>query len=152
MRRTTRTALLTAPLLAGFLLLGGCGDDITFPPVFDDSLGIDLATMTKTASGLYYRDMVVGSGEVTLAGDSATVSYKGWLPNGTMFDSGSFGFIVGAGWVIPGFDEGVAGIRVGGKRKLVLRPDLAYGKQGSGAIPPNSTLIFEVDVTKLKKR
>lgn len=147
-----RRALMTAPLLAGLLLLGGCGDDLTFPPVFDDSLGIDLAAMTKTASGLYYLDMVVGSGEVTMAGDSATVAYTGWLPGGTRFNSGSFGFIVGAGWVIPGFDEGVAGMRVGGKRKLVIRPELAYGKRGSGAIPPNSTLIFQVEVTKLKKR
>ncbi|MHB1194252.1 MAG: FKBP-type peptidyl-prolyl cis-trans isomerase [Longimicrobiales bacterium] len=142
---------LVATLLSG-LLLSACGDDITFPPVFDDSLGIDLATMTKTSSGLYYLDMVVGSGVVTAAGDSATVVYTGWLPSGTSFDSGSFGFTVGVGRVIPGFDEGVEGMRVGGKRKLVIRPELGYGKQGSGAIPPNSTLIFEVDVTKLTQR
>ncbi|NJD17826.1 MAG: hypothetical protein FIA95_00860, partial [Gemmatimonadetes bacterium] len=96
MSRRARWSAIAIPLLAG--VLAGCGDDITFPPVFDDSLGIDLARMTKTASGLYYLDMVVGSGEVTVAGDSATVAYTGWLPSGIRFDSGSFGFIVGAGW------------------------------------------------------
>jgi len=133
-------------------LLTACGSDPTFPPEFDASLNIDLAAMTKTASGLYYLDLVVGTGEVTAAGDSATVAYTGWLPNGVEFDSGSFGFIVGAGWVIQGFDEGVEGMRVGSKRKLVIPPELGYGKQGKGAIKPNSTLIFEVDVTQLKQK
>lgn len=142
---------LVATLLVG-LVVAACGDDITFPPDFDASLGIDLATMTRTASGLYYLDTVVGSGEMTAAGDSATVAYTGWLSNGTRFDSGTFGFIVGAGRVIPGFDEGVAGMRVGGKRKLVIPPELGYGKQQWGTIPANSTLIFDVDVTQLKKR
>jgi len=144
-------ARLAAVVLAGALLTA-CGSDPVFPPEFDASLGIDLTVMTRTASGLYYLDMVVGSGATTAAGDSATVSYTGWLPNGEEFDSGSFGFIVGARWVIAGFDEGVEGMRVGGKRKLVIPPKLAYGKQGQGAIPPNSTLIFEVDVTQLKQR
>jgi FKBP-type peptidyl-prolyl cis-trans isomerase FkpA len=147
MSRRIRWSLMALPLLAG--ILAGCGSDITFPPEFDDSLGIDLSTMTKTASGLYYQDLAPGSGNPVKAGEQATVAYSGWLPNGTRFDSGSFAFPVGTGWVVPGFDEGVLGMRVGGKRKLVLPPELGYGKQGQGAIPGNSTLIFEVELQKI---
>ncbi|HSW30013.1 MAG TPA: FKBP-type peptidyl-prolyl cis-trans isomerase [Longimicrobiales bacterium] len=143
-----RRIQLVAALLTG-LVLSGCGDDITFPPEFDDSLGIDLTTMTKTASGLYYQDLVPGSGNAVKAGEQATVAFTGWLPNGTRFDSGSFKFPVGTGWVVPGFDEGVLGMRVGGKRKLVIPPELGYGKQGQGTIPSNSTLIFEVELQKI---
>ncbi len=148
MRYRNRKIHLAAPLLAG-LLFSGCGDGITFPPVFDDSLGIDLATMTKTASGLYYQDLALGSGDPVEVWEEATVAYTGWLANGIMFDSGSFTFTVGTGGVVPGFDEGVRGMRVGGKRKLVLPPEVGYGKEGRGAIPANSTLIFEVELQKI---
>ena len=148
MSRRNRRVFLAGPLLAG-LFLAGCGDDLTFPPEFDDSLGIDLSTMTKTASGLYYQDLAPGSGNAVKVGEKATVAYSGWLPSGQKFDSGSFSFTVGMGQVVPGFDEGVLGMRVGGKRKLVLPPDLGYGNQGVGAIPPNSTLVFEVELQKI---
>jgi peptidylprolyl isomerase len=148
MRPRSRRIQLVAILLGG-LLLPACGDDITFPPEFDDSLGIDLATMTKTSSGLYYQDLAPGSGNAVTAGQKATVAYTGWLPDGTRFDSGSFPFTVGIGQVVPGFDEGVLGMRVGGKRKLVIRPELGYGSQGQGAIPGNATLIFEVELQKI---
>lgn len=147
MSRRARWSAIAVPLLAG--ILAGCGDDITFPPDFDDSLAIDLSAMTKTASGLYYQDLAPGSGNAVKAGEQATVAYTGWLPNGTRFDSGSFKFPVGAGWVVPGFDEGVLGMRVGGKRRLVIPPELGYGKQGQGPIPGNSTLIFEVELQKI---
>lgn len=138
-----------AALLLAVLVSASCGDDITFPPDFDSSLNISLTAMTKTASGMYYQDLAVGTGDPAEAGDLATVTYSGWLPDGRLFDSGSFPFTLASGQVIPRFDEGVTGMRVGGKRKMVIPPELAYGKQGKGSIPPNSTLIFEVEVTKL---
>lgn len=149
MRPMNRRALLTAPLLAGLLLLGGCGDEITFPPDFDDGLGIDLATMTRTASGLYYQDLVVGTGPAAKAGDKVTVAYSLWLPDGRKLDTGTFPFTLGTGAVIPGFDEGVRGMSVGGTRKLVIHPDLGYGKTGQGAIGPNQTLVFQVELQKI---
>ena len=136
--------------LAGSLLLGlafaACGSDPYSLPTFDDSLGIDVSAMTKTASGLYYEDLVVGTGATAGQGDTAEVAYSGWLPDGTLFDSGSFSFTVGVGQVIDGFDEGVAGMKVGGKRRLVIPPDLGYGSRGSGPIPGNATLVFEVEL------
>lgn len=146
-KRTTSGRLAT--LLLAALAASACGDDITFPPDFDASLGIDLASMTKTSSGLYYQDLVVGTGAAAEAGKSATVGYAGWLPDGTRFDSGSFTFTVGVGEVVPGFDEGVVGMKVGGKRKLVIPPDLGYGDRTNGPIPANSTLVFEVELQKV---
>ncbi len=144
--------------LAFALVLGlgtaGCGDS-TDPLTNDDfapGLGVDLTAMTTTASGLYYQDLQVGDGTEAVAGTSATVHYEGFLANGAKFDSSRdrdepFTFGVGAGSVIPGFDEGVRGMRVGGTRKLVLPPELAYGQQGAGSvIPPNATLVFDVEL------
>jgi peptidylprolyl isomerase len=138
-----------ATLLFAVLAVGSCGDDITFPPDFDSSLGINLDAMTRTPSGLYYQDLVVGTGAVASAGKSATVGYSGWLPNGINFDSGSFSFTVGVGQVVPGFDEGVVGMQVGGKRRLVIPPDLGYGDRANGPIPANSTLVFEIELQKI---
>lgn len=135
--------------LAGALLTA-CGSDPVFPPDFDESLHIDLAAMTRTASGLYYLDLVVGTGAVAAAGKQATVTYTGWLADARQFDAGSFTVTLGAGQVIDGFDEGVTGMKVGGKRRLVIPPKLGYGKEGVGAIPPNATLIFDVELTAVK--
>ena len=146
-KRTVSGRLAT--LFLAVLAASACGDDITFPPEFDASLGIDLASMTKTSSGLYYKDLVVGTGAVAEAGKSATVGYSGWLPDGTNFDAGSFTFTVGVGQVVPGFDEGVLGMKVGGKRKLVIRPELGYGDSTNGPIPANSTLVFEAELQKI---
>jgi len=105
---------------------------------------------TKTASGLEYWDIKVGMGATAVAGRTVKVHYTGWLTTGKKFDTsvgtGSpFKFNLGAGEVIKGWDEGVAGMKVGGKRQLRIPPDLAYGDQGSaGAIPPGATLIFDV--------
>jgi hypothetical protein len=104
-----------------------------------------------TASGLQITDLVVGDGEEAKAGQTVSVNYRGTLVNGKEFDSsygrGPFSFPLGAGRVIKGWDEGVAGMRVGGKRKLVIPPDLAYGSRGaSGVIPPDATLLFEVEL------
>ncbi|HEX8947270.1 MAG TPA: FKBP-type peptidyl-prolyl cis-trans isomerase [Candidatus Paceibacterota bacterium] len=108
------------------------------------------APATVTASGLSITDESIGSGTVAQAGDSVTVEYVGALPDGTVFDSTQahggkpFTFTLGTGQVIAGWDEGVAGMKVGGVRKLVVPPALGYGSQQYGPIPANATLTFEV--------
>lgn len=116
---------------------------------FAASLGINLANFTRTSSGLYYEDVALGSGEPAAAGQSVRVAYAGWLTNGTQFDSGEFAFLLGAGQVVPGFDEGVQGMRVGGIRRIIIPPELGYGNRGSGPVPPNAIMIFRIEVLSI---
>ena len=105
-----------------------------------------------TASGLIIEDLTVGNGAEASAGQHVTVHYTGWLTNGSKFDSSKdrdepFEFPLGGGRVIRGWDEGVQGMKIGGKRKLTIPPDLGYGARGAGGvIPPNATLVFEVEL------
>lgn len=146
--RLRRVFLAGAVLALGLI---GCGDD-SFAP----ELGVDLEAMTETASGLMYQDLVVGDGDTAQSGDTVSVHYTGWLKDGTQFDSSvdrgtPFEFHLGAGQVIPGWDEGVAGMRVGGKRKLVIPPELGYGDRGAGGvIPGGATLVFDVELLEIK--
>ena len=118
---------------------------------------------TTTASGLIIDDVVVGNGDLAAAGQQVTVHYTGWLTDaggimkGRKFDSSKdrndpFAFPLGAGHVIKGWDEGVQGMKVGGKRTLIIPSELAYGKRGAGggSIPPDSDLIFDVELLKVK--
>lgn len=109
---------------------------------------------TTTPSGLQYWDMKVGTGAKAIPGETVRVHYIGWLTNGKKFDSSldkPFPFDLGAGQVIKGWDEGVTGMRIGGKRQLRIPPDLAYGEKGfPGAIPPNATLIFDVELVGIQ--
>ena len=112
--------------------------------------------MIKTSTGLDYTDTVLGSGDTATKGKQVTVHYTGWLYNngvqGAKFDSSKdrgdpFQFSLGAGMVIRGWDEGVAGMQVGGQRTLIIPPDLGYGARGAGGvIPPNATLKFDVEL------
>jgi FKBP-type peptidyl-prolyl cis-trans isomerase FkpA len=109
-----------------------------------------------TESGLIIEDIITGTGATAQAGQMVSVHYTGWLTNGTKFDSSkdrnqAFNFSLGGGQVIRGWDEGVAGMQVGGKRKLTIPPQLGYGTRGAGGvIPPNATLVFEVELLGVK--
>jgi FKBP-type peptidyl-prolyl cis-trans isomerase FkpA len=110
-----------------------------------------------TPSGLKYTDLTVGNGAEAKTGQTAVVHYTGWLTDGKKFDSSKdrgqpFSFPLGQGRVIKGWDEGVVGMKVGGKRELLIPPELGYGARGTpgGPIPPNATLKFEVELLDLK--
>lgn len=109
-----------------------------------------------TDSGLKFDDLVVGDGAVAQSGQQVSVHYTGWLTDGSKFDSSldrnePFQFALGRGMVIRGWDEGVTGMQVGGKRKLTIPPQLGYGERGAGGvIPPNATLVFEVELLEIK--
>ena len=147
-----RWGLLAA--LAVFLGMA-CGQQGADTPAIQDSGG-KMAEYVTTASGLQYRDLEVGTGEAARQGATASVHYTGWLMDGTKFDSSldrgdPLEFRIGAGRVIQGWDEGVASMNVGGKRELVIPPQLAYGDRGAGGvIPPGATLRFEVELVGLR--
>lgn len=114
-----------------------------------------MASIT-TASGLIIDDITEGNGAEAAAGQTVSVHYTGWLTDGTKFDSSKdrnepFEFPLAARWVIAGWDEGVQGMKVGGTRKLTIPPNLGYGARGAGGvIPPNATLVFEVELLAIK--
>jgi len=138
-----RIVLITC-VLATATVSAGCSSDSPAGP-------------GPTSSGVYTQtDLVVGSGAVVNNGNRATVIYTGWLYDtsrpdgkGAQFDTGAgFTFTVGAGQVIAGWDRGVPGMRVGGQRRLIIPPDLAYGSRSpSASIPPNATLLFDITLT-----
>ena len=115
-----------------------------------------MAEETTTPSGLKYTDLKVGDGAEAKAGQTVNVHYTGWLENGTKFDSSldrrsPFSFHLGGGQVIRGWDEGVAGMKVGGRRRLVIPPELGFGKQGVGSVvPPNAVLVYEFELLAVR--
>ncbi|MBN1209819.1 MAG: FKBP-type peptidyl-prolyl cis-trans isomerase [Myxococcaceae bacterium] len=143
--------------LSSLLWLLGCGGEsssgdptqVTYAP----ALGVDLAAMERRESGLYVGDLQVGTGDQATLGRQVTVHYTGWLPDGTQFDSSRarepFSFTPGQQRVIDGWEEGIVGMKVGGLRKLVIPSTLGYGAQGRGQIPPNSVLIFDVELVSI---
>jgi FKBP-type peptidyl-prolyl cis-trans isomerase FkpA len=133
--------------LAVSMLMVGCNS-----PVAANTTGKEV----MLPDGLKFTDDAVGTGAEAQAGKTATVHYTGWLADGKKFDSSRdsgkpFSFAIGRGMVIKGWDEGVAGMKVGGKRTLVIPPELGYGARGAGGvIPPNATLKFEVELLDVK--
>jgi FKBP-type peptidyl-prolyl cis-trans isomerase FkpA len=121
----------------------------TYAPELD----VDLERMGRTDSGLFIEELQAGDGELAEPGRTVLVEYTGWLPDGRQFDSSRqagrrpIDFVLGQGDVIPGWEEGLQGMRVGGRRRLVIPPSLAYGTEGTGGvIPPNATLVFDVEL------
>ena len=146
----TKVAIVVLTL-AFALLIGAAAQTNTSAPT--KVTGKPVTTM----SGLEYWDIKVGDGAVAKAGQKVKVHYTGWLTSGKKFDSSvdrgqPFEFTLGAGQVIKGWDEGVAGMKVGGKRQLRIPSDLAYGERGyPGVIPPHATLVFDVELVGISK-
>ena len=146
-----------APIVA--LGLQGCGpgpESASRTPPSQASAPAGSASVPAQASVLAVVDEVVGTGPEAKSGDKVRVHYTGWLTDGRKFDSSldrrrPFSFTLGANEVIAGWDQGVAGMKVGGKRKLTIPPDLGYGAEGAGGvIPPNATLVFDVELLKIE--
>lgn len=143
---------------------GGGGKEAAASPGTDDfgtcaaAAKFDSTSMETLADGLRYRDFAEGSGPAAAPGDTVSVHYTGCLTDGTKFDSSydrnqPFQFVLGTGMVIPGWDEGLQGMKPGGERRLVIPSDLAYGSRGAGGvIPPNATLIFDVEMVSVNGR
>jgi FKBP-type peptidyl-prolyl cis-trans isomerase len=141
----------SAAALALATLLGGCGDGPTGPQVIGDvefaaSLGIDLDRMTKTASGVYIEDVTEGTGDPIQSGAVINIAYTGWLTDGVPFDSGQFSFTLGESGFIEGWNLGIEGMKLGGRRLIVIPPELGYGDAGRAVIPGGSILIFRIDL------
>lgn len=145
------TFVRSTPILLALIVLAGCQPSLrTYP-------GEPTAMEKKSLrSGLSYMEIKEGGGDVARSGQEVTVHYTGYLTNGKKFDSSldrnqPFTFTLGAGQVIKGWDEGVEGMKVGGKRKLIIPPDLGYGSRGAGGvIPPNAELVFDVELLGVK--
>jgi hypothetical protein len=159
-RRATRV-LRHLPMFAGAAILAACSNndtpDIPSNPaveIYASGLGVNIANMTKKADALYVQDVVVGTGADAVVGKTLRMVYSGYLINGTKFDSNvggaAFSFVLGSGQVIQGWDLGIQGMKVGGKRKLVIGSALGYGRSGSGPIPANATLVFDVEILSLQ--
>lgn len=159
-RLAVRRLALSATLAVAATALAVACRDVTAPSqdpatiTYAPALNVNLAAMTRTASGLYYQDVIAGTGVTADSGKVANVFYAGWLANGRQFDSNresgsTFGFTVGTGQVIRGWDEGVKGMRVGTRRRLVIPPSLGYGARSQQRIPAGSVLVFEVDLVSV---
>jgi FKBP-type peptidyl-prolyl cis-trans isomerase FkpA len=146
---------VSASLFVG-LATGCLGTTDPGPPsnpateTYAPSLGIDISQMTKLSPDLYIKDITVGTGTVVAAGSKIQVTYTGYFVDGTTFDSNVGGtpypVTLGQGAVIDGWEQGIPGMKVGGKRRLVVGSALAYGSSGYYAIPPNTTLVFDVTI------
>ena len=157
-------SILALAVLAA-ISLTGCSNatDASVPapaqseqPSAQEATSASSPTAAEDVTTLQIEDVVVGKGATATSGKTVTVDYTGWLTDGTKFDSSvdsgkPFSFVLGKGQVIAGWDKGVAGMKVGGKRKLAIPPAMGYGAEGAGGvIPPNATLIFDVELLAVK--
>ncbi|MEP7346446.1 MAG: FKBP-type peptidyl-prolyl cis-trans isomerase [Gemmatimonadaceae bacterium] len=153
--RQSRWATLL--LLTAVLACSDTGPDAKEVPLesqtFAGSLGVDLASMTKLPSGVYIKDLQAGSGTAVVVPSSTILAfYTGWLANGAVFDTNVGGTVLTypLANLIPGWQSGLLGLKVGGKRRLVIPSALAYGAGGSGPIPPFANLVFDVELTGIR--
>nr|WP_202924841.1 FKBP-type peptidyl-prolyl cis-trans isomerase [Myxacorys almedinensis] len=147
---TNRSAAIASPLptTEPITMVAQAAD---LKPIAAPTEPIEEKTPVTTDSGLQYTDLVEGTGASPTKGQKVTVHYTGTLEDGTKFDSSRdrgqpFDFKIGVGQVIKGWDEGVSSMKVGGRRQLVIPPELGYGSRGIGPIPPNATLLFDVEL------
>ena len=130
------------------------GADVSLDTIpFADALDVDLKASNRVTKGLYARDLIVGKGRWAHRGDEITVRYVGRLVDGTAFTTPTeppATFKLGAATVIPGWERGLTGMRVGGRRQLIVAPDLGYGGKRTGPIPPNSVLVFEIELVSVR--
>jgi len=154
---TKLATLVTVSILAGCAGGGAPGTPAPHDPealTFAPSLGVDLAAMQKTPAGLYLLDAKVGDGPIANRSSTVTVRYIGYLADGTVFDAATaearYECRLGTGTVIRGWDLGIPGMKVGGVRRLVVRPSLAYRGQSAGSVPPNSTLVFDIELMRVR--
>ena len=152
-----------APLLATLLLLAACREpDVVAPPRdlqlidYAPELNVDLERMTRTSSGLYLQDVRTGVGDEANTGDTIRLLYAGYLPDGTLVEAildadRTPPFVLGAGRTIPGWEEGIPGMRVGGVRKLVIPPALGFGPSGRAPVPPNAVLVFDLELLSAER-
>jgi FKBP-type peptidyl-prolyl cis-trans isomerase FkpA len=147
------TAPPAAPPAAAAPAPAGAVDPAT--ATYDASLQVDISKMTRTANGLYFRDVVVGTGARADSGTTVSVNYTGWLPNGSKFDSSDgspIEFPLGMHRVVDGWDQGLPGMKVGGKRQLVIPSSLGYGDAGRPPqIPGGAVMVFSVELMGVKK-
>jgi FKBP-type peptidyl-prolyl cis-trans isomerase len=166
MDRTNKSLItgVLVVLVAGYLLMRWNQESPPAPPATEPTPAATVAPSggkstptapVANATKLQKTDLVVGKGKAAKSGDHVVVNYRGMLTNGTVFDESykrgqPFDFTLGGGQVIKGWDEGLVGMKEGGKRKLVIPADMGYGAQGSPpTIPPNATLVFEVELVKV---
>lgn len=158
----TSRPLRSAVVVAALWALAACGGatewrGTALDParvMFAPELGIDLAAFEHTPSGLYVQDLEEGRGAAAFRNSLVYIQYAGWLPDGTLVDTSvggaPFQFRLGGNEVIRGWNEGIQGMQVGGRRRLVVRPGLGYGSRGSARVPPDATLIFEVELVDVR--
>lgn len=146
--------LLLALFLSAFLAACDSNEPEDDPLPTPQPRTVEEADYVTTESGLKYFDFNVGDGPSPVAGQRVFAHYTGWLTDGTMFDTsrdrGPIVFTLGTANIIPGWNEGLLSMQVGGDRQLVIPPDLAYGASGQGSIPPNATLIFEIELLDIQ--
>lgn len=150
-----RQSVVAVPMTALMMLACATSSPTIAGTTFAPSLGVDTTMMTSLGQGLWYRDLAPGSGDVARRGSDVGVYYTGWLADGTMFEAtqppeAAVRFRLGSGEVIAGWERGIVGMRVGGRRQLVIPPSLGYGAKGAGSVPPHAVLVFTIELLDVR--
>ena len=113
---------------------------------YDADLGVNITEMAKLPTGVLYQDIIAGSGQEATPTDSVEIAFQGWLPNGSKVDSGTVALRLGSGTIMQGIEAAIPGMKAGGRRKLVIPPGLAFGGDGTDAIPPNAVVVYDLEL------